>query len=120
MFLLVGCSSNQPNRVVVVIEKSATITSDYDNNEMRADELYRGKWIQTTGYFDEIDGWGQLVFRSNSWGGGRYGLACIKISKLEKSKIQQFNSNDLVTFIGFVEGNEARFIIFTKCEFPDY
>lgn len=97
-----------------IIEISAKkLADDYDENEVRADDLYKNKTLRISGVVNSIDVMFERTFIVLD-GGGEFGfinIQCYFKDENEIEKLKELDKGDSVTLLGKVEGKSLNVIV---------
>lgn len=84
----------------------AKLLSEYEDNEVRSDERYKGKFIRTTGIVGEVkkDILGDVYVTIGT--GKRFEIPIVQcfVSKGQNDKVSSLSKGDSVTIVGRVDG----------------
>lgn len=112
---VVGCTEAIKQEPISVIKISAReLASVYDENEIKADKLYKGKTLEVNGSvndFGEIFSKPYIAINTNLF---LYFIRC-NLAPSEMSKAATLSKNDQITVVGVNEGQTGVNIDLSNC-----
>lgn len=112
-------SKPKPKPKVKVVKVSAEqILKDYEDNELAADQKYKGKRIQVTGIVDEIDtelfNDDQYVLRISN--GDEFSFLTVNCNDMDQKELSKLTVGNEVTAVGQFDDGGDLGIELKKCE----